>query len=129
MKALLAAWLLFAAVAGPSAPVQCLVDSTATDFHLHGAQGAVQFRDVRLGHVGTPGGSRQYFLCGEFSRSSSQGKAESGPFITIKTSGHETWLGEQARSMCERASNQWDKSGPELSSVLQQRFDAGQSAR
>ncbi|MBV8158874.1 MAG: hypothetical protein JO278_14515 [Dyella sp.] len=122
MKAMLAAWLLFAAATGPSAPVPFLIDSTAADFHAHSAPGPVRFSDVRLGHVTAPEGSSQYFLCGEFSRTSSSGKAESTPFITIKTSNYETWLGDQAASLCSRPSIQWDNGGDPTAS-LQGRFD------
>ncbi|HET6554822.1 MAG TPA: hypothetical protein VFG49_14950 [Dyella sp.] len=128
MKALPATWLLIPGAAGPSAPTQYLIDSAAADFHAHSTPAPVQFRHVRLGHVSAADGAKQYFLCGEYAPASSAGKAAWTPFITIKTSGYENWLGDQAKSYCERPSIEWDDAG-ELSSVLQQRFDAGPLAK
>lgn len=122
MKAMLAAWLLFAAATGPSAPVPFLIESTAADFHAHSVPGPVRFRHVRVGHVGMPQGSKQYFLCGEFARGASSAATSWASFITIKTSGYETWLGDQAAGLCSRSSIAWDDSG-DLTTSLQQHFD------
>ena len=48
------------------AVVQFLLTSTATDFHAHRPPDPVRFRDVRVGYVVTPGGEKQYRLCGQF---------------------------------------------------------------
>jgi transposase len=51
-----------------------------------------------------------------------KGKAEWTPFVTIKTSGYEQWLGDQVASRCRRPSIIWEKE--DLSTSLQSRFDS-----
>jgi hypothetical protein len=102
--------------------VQFLLTAAATDFHTHGPSD-VRFRDVRIGHVMTPGGKEQYILCGQFLPTHEGGKAEWTPFATIKTSGYEQYLGAQAASFCQGSSVLWDKEG-DLSSSLQSRLDS-----
>ena len=105
-----------------SAAVEFLLTSAATDFHGHRPPYSVRFRNVRSGYLMTPDGTKQYTLCGEFLPAQDGGKAEWTPFVTIKTSGYEQWLGSQARSLCDRPSMTWDVG--DLSSVLQSRLDA-----
>jgi hypothetical protein len=102
--------------------VQVLLTAAATDFHTH-PPSAVRFRDVRIGHVMTPGGEAQYMLCGQFLPAREGGKAEWTPFATIKTSGYEQWLGTQAAGFCQGSSVIWDRGG-DLSSSLQSRLDS-----
>ena len=45
---------------------QFLVAAAATDFHTHRPTYPAHFRDVRLGHVMTREGEKQYMLCGQF---------------------------------------------------------------
>ena len=106
------------------AVVQFLLDSAATDFHTHRPPGPVHFRDVHIGHVKTPSGENQYMLCGQFLPGQESGTAEGTPFVTIKTSGYEQYIGAQAAaSYCQRPSVIWDKEG-DLSTSLQSRFDS-----
>jgi hypothetical protein len=102
--------------------VEFLVTSAATDFHTHRPPHPARFRDVRSGYVVTPDGTRQYRLCGEFLPAQEGGKAGWTPFVTIKTSGYEQYLGAQAVSWCNRSSMTWDKG--DLSSSLQSRLDS-----
>ena len=46
--------------------VQFLLTAAATDFHIHRPPDPVRFRDVRIGHLTTPGGEARYLLCGRF---------------------------------------------------------------
>jgi len=103
--------------------VQFLLAAAATDFHTHRPPDPVRFRDVRIGHVMTPGGEEQYMLCGQFLPAREGGDAEWTPFATIKTSGYEQWNGAQAAGFCQQSSVIWDKEG-DLSSLLQGRLDS-----
>ena len=103
--------------------VQFLLTSAATDFHTHRPPDPVQFRNVRIGHVMTPGGERQYRLCGQFLPAQETGKAEWTPFATIKTSGYEQYIGAQAADSCQNSSMTWDNMD-DLSSSLQSRLDS-----
>ena len=111
------------AAAPMTPPVEFLLGASAADFHAHRPPDPAGFRDVRIGHVGTPGGEPQYLLCGEFLAAQEQGKAEWVPFATIKTSGYEQWLGAEAASLCQRSSIIWDDAG-DLSSSLKSRLES-----
>lgn len=102
--------------------VEFLMTSAATDFHTHRPPDPVRFRDVRLGHVMTSDGKEQYLLCGQF-LPQKEGNAEWMPFVTIKTSGYEQWIGGQADVYCQRPAVIWDKAG-DLSPSLQSRLDS-----
>ncbi len=102
---------------------QFLLTSAATDFHAHGPSHIESFRDVRMGHVRTPDGKEQYFLCGQLLSSQEGGKARWTPFATIKTSGYEQYLGPRAVSFCQDSSAVWDKVG-DLSSLLRSRLES-----
>ena len=101
--------------------IEFLLTSAATDFHTHKPPHPTRFRDVRSGYLMTAG-TRQYRLCGEFLATQASGKAEWVPFVTIKTSGYEQWLGAQASSFCKGPSITWNKQ--DLSSSLKSRLDA-----
>lgn len=103
--------------------VQFLLTAAASDFHVHGPSGPVRFRDVRVGHVMSPGAGIQYRLCGQFLQAQEEGKSRWMPFATIKTSGYEQWIGAQAAGWCQDSSVTWDKVG-DLSSSLQNRLDS-----
>ena len=103
--------------------VQFLLNAAATDFRAHRPPDPVRFRDVRIGHVMTPGGEAQYRLCGQFLPAQEAGKAEWTPFATIKTSGYEQWIGAQAAEYCQAPSVIWDKED-DLSSSLQSQLDS-----
>lgn len=101
--------------------IQFLLTAAATDFHTHRPPDPVRFREVRLGHVMTSSGEKQYMLCGQFLPAPEGGKAEWTPFATIKTSDYEQWIG--ATGFCQNSSVIWDKVG-DLSSSLQSRLDS-----
>jgi len=103
--------------------VQFLLTAAATDFLTHRPPDPVRFRDVRIGHVITPSGEKQYMLCGQFLPAQEGGKAQWTPFATIKTSGYEQWIGGQAAGFCQDSSVIWDKVS-NLSSSLQSRLDS-----
>jgi hypothetical protein len=101
--------------------VQFLIESAATDFHTHRAtSNPGRFRNVRVGHVTTANGEKQYLMCGEFLPVSDAGKTEWLHFATIKTSGYEQWIGGQSIGFC-KGSVVWDKVG-DLSAALQSRL-------
>ena len=103
--------------------VQFLLTAAATDFHTHRSPGPVRFRDVRIGHVLTPSGEKEYRLCGQFLPAQEAGKAEWTPFATIKTSDYEQYVGAQAAGFCQDSSVIWDNVD-DLSSSLQSRLDS-----
>jgi hypothetical protein len=109
----------------PASPavVEFLLASAATDFHTHRPPDPVHFRDVHVGHVKTSSGEDQYMLCGQFLPGQESGSAEGTPFVTIKTSGYEQYVGAQAAARyCQPPSVRWDKG--DLSTSLQSRFDS-----
>lgn len=102
--------------------VDFLLTSAANDFHAHGPDHIVGFRDVRVGRI-TEGGEARIMLCGRFLRAQDSAMAEGVPFVTIKTSGYEQYLGPQALSFCQGASVVWEITD-DLSSLLKRRLDA-----
>lgn len=102
-------------------PLQFLLNAAATDFHIQHPSHTIRFRNVHIGHATTPEGEMQYMLCGQF-LPRAKNKPDWTPFVTIKTSGYEQWIGDQAASICKRPSIIWDKEG--LSSGLQSHFDS-----
>jgi len=96
--------------------------AAATDFHTQHPAHTIYFRNVRIGRVMTLEGEKQYILCGQFLPARAKDKADWTPFVAIKTSGYEKWLGDQAARFCKRSSIIWDKG--DLSSSLQSRFDS-----
>ncbi len=111
------------AVSPVDSVTQVLLTAAATDFHTHRPPDPVHFRDVRLGFVINQSGEKQYMLCGQFLPAQEGGKAEWTPFVTIKTSGYEQWLGAQATNFCQSSSIVWEGAG-DLSSSLQSRLDS-----
>lgn len=103
--------------------IQHLLAEAASDFHSHRPPSVAHVRNVRIGHVTTADGAKQYMLCGEFLPAQREGKVEWTPFVTIKTSGYEQWLGAQAANLCQRSTVIWDSEG-DLSSSFQTRLDS-----
>jgi len=103
-------------------PIQkFLLSSAASDFHDHGPNGPLQFRNLRVGHITGSDGKESYRLCGELLRVS-DGNNEWVPFVTIKTSGYEQYLGGGATTYCP-PSIVWDTEG-DLSSALHSQLDS-----
>jgi hypothetical protein len=103
--------------------IQYLLAEAASDFHSHRPPSIAHVRNVRIGHLTTANGGKQYMLCGEFLPAQREGKVEWTPFVTIKTSGYEQWLGAQAGDLCHHSTVLWDDEG-DLSSSLQTRLDS-----
>jgi hypothetical protein len=103
--------------------IQYLLTSAAADFHAHRPPEPVGFRDVRIGHIMTDSGERQYVLCGEFLPRQEGGKAQWTSFVTTKTSVYEQWLGAQAKAFLQTTSVEWDRVN-DLSSALLSRLDS-----
>jgi len=110
--------------ASTAVPLEFLLDSAAKDFRANPPHPA-GFRHVRVGHVTSGVEGTMYMLCGEFLPAQEKGKPEWTPFVTIKTSGYEQYLGAQAASFCKRPGVVWDKSG-DLTSTLQSRLQSKQ---
>jgi hypothetical protein len=108
--------------ASKDTPLEFLLTAAAADFHAQHPSHTTNFRKVHIGHVMTPGGEKRYTLCGQFLTARAEDKGEWAPFVTIKTSGYEQWLGEQAATFCKRPSILWEKG--DLSPLLQTRFDS-----
>ncbi len=104
-------------------PVAYLVSAAATDFHASKQVHPARFRAVRIGHVANGDGAMQYMLCGQFLPAEATGSADWIPFVTIKTSGYEQYLGTQAASLCQRSSVVWDRNA-DLTSLLQAQLDS-----
>ena len=103
--------------------VEFLLTSAANDFHHHGPFHTLLFRNAHVGHMIAAGGEVNYILCGEFLPVREGTKAEWTPFVTIKTSGYEQYIGAQSAVFCESSSVVWDKLG-DVASLLQSKFDA-----
>jgi hypothetical protein len=91
----------------------------ASDFRAH-SPAVAQVRNVRVGHVLTAKGQKQYLVCGEFL----EGKGEWTTFATIKTNPYEQWLGGHAESWCRNAKVNWETNEGDLSSALRSRLNA-----
>lgn len=103
--------------------VEYLLTSAATDIsHMQSLARPVRFREVRSGYIISSAMEKQYMLCGSFSPAQETGEARWIPFVTIKTSGYEQYLGAQAVGFCTRSSVTWEKR--DLSSALQSRFES-----
>jgi len=105
----------------PTTPIDTmtvyLIKSSATDFDNHRPPNPSGFRKVKLGHINGTDGEKQYLLSGEFL--TEEGKKMAWiPFVTIKTSGYEQWIGTQAESLIKSGSIVNDKK-EDLSPALQ----------
>lgn len=98
-----------------------LLTSAAQDFHDHQPPRPVGFRNVRLFHL-MKGEDVSYRLCGEFLPAQENGKAEWTPFVTIKTSGYEQYIGSNTSYCSDRKLVRDTKT--DLSSVLKSKFDS-----
>ena len=101
-------------------PLDYLLSSAAKDFRTHAPHPA-RFRGVRFGHLTNADGTTQYRLCGEFLALDQTGQAQWMPFVTIRTSGYEQYVGAQGKSFCEDLT---PDSEEDLSSSLQRRFES-----
>jgi hypothetical protein len=103
-------------------PVEFLLSSTAGDFHKQNASTAMRFRHIRIAYDPTPDGKKIYMMCGQFRPAQKKDESDWTPFVTIKTSGYELYIGDT--NYCQRPSLKWEEG--DLSSALQSRFDSTQ---
>jgi hypothetical protein len=103
--------------------VQFLLAASAKDFPAHQPPYPARFRDVRVGHCVAPDGTKLYLLRGQFLPKQGRGEPEWTPFVTIKTSPYEQWLGAAAEGYCRQSSIVWDDR-EDLSSSLQSQLDS-----
>ena len=109
-----------AVAADRTGDAEYLLTSSASDFHAHRPPTVIDFRQVHLASVKGPDGASQSMLCGEFLASEGSGKPSWQPFVTVKTSKYEQWLGPQAATLCSKASDAG--SGEDLSNELKARL-------
>lgn len=102
--------------------LEFLIDVAAKDLYAHRPPDPASFRDVRFGSIATADGGQQYLLCGDLLPTRTDGSGEWTPFATIRTSGHEQWIGAQAKTRCARDGIAWAKS--DWSDALQRRLEA-----
>jgi hypothetical protein len=107
----------------PTPCVDYLIASAAADFHGQSPSKSLRFRDVRVGHIISSDGTKQYMLCGQFTATQKAGKTKWEHFVTIKTNGYEQYVGRQADSFCQHSLVRWDTQKG-LSSSLQNRLDS-----
>jgi hypothetical protein len=96
--------------ARPDPALDELLALAANDFHIHRPPQPSRFRAVRAVRAGMlkrEDGGGQLMICGEFLPLRTDGEAQWSAFATIKTSGYEQWLGDQARGFCERLDVAW----------------------
>ena len=105
----------------PTATAEYLLDSAASDLRTH-APFPTRIRDVRLGYVVEEDGKSHYRLCGQYLSTKGPNADEWVPFVTLKTSGYEQYLGGGSRQWCESDRIVWEEG--EWTSALQSRMDA-----
>lgn len=81
----------------PDSVLAFLLNSAAHDFKLQPNK-PNNFREVKVGYLLDDRDMKMYLLCGNF-QSTNQ---EWIPFTTIKTSGYEQYVGEQAEIYCQK---------------------------
>src|SRR5262245_4954885 len=111
------------APANTAPAVKFLLAASAKDFHDHQSQYPARFRDVRVGRCVAPDGTKLYLLRGQFLPKQGPGEPAWTPFVTIKTSPYEQWLGAAAEGYCRQSSIVWDDR-EDLSSALQSQLDS-----
>lgn len=107
----------------PDSIVQFLITSAANDFNTHHPPTVETVRNVKIGYIESSDKEKTYLLCGEFL--AKENKNEWVNFTTIKTSGYEQYLGNNA--YCEEAI--FVLTDEKLSLELQQQLNAGTPTR
>lgn len=79
-----------------------LLSTAATEFAVIGPA-AEDVREVRLRYLEKEDGERVYLLCGQFLPKPGSVKPVWTEFATLKTGGHEQWIGGQAAALCTRS--------------------------
>ncbi|MFT4076606.1 MAG: hypothetical protein QM647_13875 [Asticcacaulis sp.] len=120
MKTLILALLAGAHLFGQPAVTEELLTASASDFQTHAPPKPVDIRNLRLGAI-EQGNGDQYLLCGEFRAGSGTEPSDWTPFATIKTSGYEQWLGDQATTICGRQHITWEQNH-DLSADLKEKL-------
>jgi len=99
---------------------QFLVAAAAADFHQQNAKAPIRFRNTYVGQSVNTDGEKLFLLCGAFEQAAQNDWV---PFVTIRTSGYEQWIGGQAVAFCSDTTIAWNKA-QDLSAVLQAEYDA-----
>jgi len=85
----------------PDSVVQFLISSATMDFRNHQPPTPVDFRNIQIGYLISSDENKIFVLCGEFQSKENLEKWET--FATIKTSGYEQYIGNQAVSYCQQS--------------------------
>jgi len=85
----------------PDSVVQFLISSATMDFRNHQRPTPVDFRNIQIGYLISSDENKIFVLCGEFQSKENLEKWET--FATIKTSGYEQYIGNQAVSYCQQS--------------------------
>ncbi|QMU30906.1 hypothetical protein [Adhaeribacter radiodurans] len=85
----------------PDSIVQFLITSASSDFRHHQPPTPIDFRKVKVGYLISSTNEKTFLLCGEFL--SQEKKEEWETFATVKTSGYEQYIGNQALPFCQKA--------------------------
>ena len=109
----------------PPWAVQFLLDSATGDIHAHHPPaGHVQFRRARIGTLPQADGTTFYLLCAERAGVIEGSKPIWVPFVTIKMTTYEQWLGEQpTKDWCQGRHPIWDPR-TDITAALQARYDS-----
>ena len=107
------------AIGSTDSNVQFLVAAASADFHQQNRETALRFRKTYFGQSANASGEQLFLLCGEFQQASQN---EWTPFVTIRTSGYEQWIGAQATAFCNDTTITWHRE-QDLSAVLQSEYD------
>ena len=81
----------------PDSVIHFLIDSAAKDFNDHQPPTVIDIRNVKAGYISS-GKETTYLICGELL---SQEEKDWVPFVTIKTSGYEQYIGDNV--YCQKA--------------------------
>ncbi|RYU94256.1 hypothetical protein [Emticicia agri] len=85
----------------PDSTVQFLITSASNDFSKQKHPTPIDFRQVKVGYTLSSTNEKIYVLCGEFL--AKEEKENWLLFATVKTSGYEQYLGNQAKAFCEKS--------------------------
>jgi len=87
----------------PDSTKQFLLISAATDFIKYQKIVPADFRNLKLGYLGSEEQLKTPILCGEYSIIDSTGNETWYDFATIQTSGYEQYIGNNSILYCQQA--------------------------
>ena len=103
--------------------VQTIIDLCANDFYKHQHPAPADFKDVRMKRIPKSDGEELYILCGQFLIHDKVNKDEWIPFVTIKNSNYEQYIGATAVNFCHD-SKEIPYSKKDLSAVLKSKLNS-----